>query len=157
MTVLLSGRNAAANDIELCLGRARWQQLDFPARQLMRRVDVLTVTRERYESPLRSRSSDCSFTLNGRSQAQRFFHPRTGNFHHTLLYQRRPLWDHTKVCFQEANGCFSLRGRHGVILRPTYTNADRASRTATHFTQYVATRHPRRRGIAESVTRTVSG
>ena len=126
MTVLLSGRNAAANDIELCLGRARWQQLGFPARQSTRRADVLTATGERCESLLRSRSSDCSFTLNGSA---------------ILSSSHRQLLSNSPISASTAPGSYEgllsrsermllSTSRHDVIFRPSYTNADRASRTA---------------------------
>jgi hypothetical protein len=58
-----------------------------------------------------------------------FVHPQR-HFDQTSLSQRRRLRDHTKVCFQEANG-FSLRKRHGVMVRPTYRVPIRVSNCNT--------------------------
>ena len=63
MTVLLCGRNAAANGIELCPGEPLATARLSPARQSMRHADILTRTGQRYESLLRCRSADCSFPL----------------------------------------------------------------------------------------------
>ena len=147
MTVLLSGRNVAANDIALCLRRARLQQ-GLPSATVNETRRCLAMTGERYESLLCCRSLDCSFTLNGSAILSST---------HRQLPSNSPIAASTAPELYEGLLSRSERmllssSRHSVILRPTYTNVHRASRTATHFTRYVATRYPRRRGIAESAT-----